>query len=257
MMIGVSLKAYFGYAQTLEWCRTVAALALTRRSSTTGMFVLPAFPTLSAVSELLEPAGVALGAQDLAASDAGAQTGEVTGAMLTELGCRYVEVGHAERRTLFSEDEAVVAAKTAAALRHGLVPVLCLGEVGRVPATTAGPECVRQLHSALADSQAADLSGRVVVAYEPHWAIGASEPAPDAHIAEVCTALRTEIGKLPAHPGSAVIYGGSAGPGLLGRLTGSVDGLFLGRFAHDVAALGEVLDEAEQLSGHRLTEVTR
>ncbi len=66
--------------------------------------------------------------QDLAADDAGAQTGEVSGSMLAELGCRYVEVGHAERRTLFGEDETIVAAKTAAALRHGLVPVLCLGE---------------------------------------------------------------------------------------------------------------------------------
>ncbi|WP_371871314.1 triose-phosphate isomerase [Phytohabitans rumicis] len=78
----------------------------------------------------------------------------------------------------------------------------------------------------------------VVVAYEPVWAIGAAEPAGVDHIAAVCDALRARV------PDSPVVYGGSAGPGLLTRLRGAVDGLFLGRFAHDPAALADVLDEA-------------
>jgi triosephosphate isomerase len=256
MIIGVSLKMYFGHAQTLDWCRRVAELATDRPASTTRLFLLPSFPSLPAVADLLSGSGVNFGAQDLAADDAGAQTGEVGGAMLAEVGCRYVEVGHAERRNLFGESEDLVATKTAAALRHGLVPVLCLGEAERGGAAQAALECVRQLDSALAATRTAGLTGPLVVAYEPHWAIGAAEPAPDDHISSVCAALRTAVSGLDSHPDSSVIYGGSAGPGLLTRLADTVDGLFLGRFAHDPTALATVLDEADRIDDHRL-EVSR
>src|SRR6476620_7122787 len=116
MIIGVSLKMYFGHAQTLDWCRTVGAMAAERPPSSTRLFLLPSFPSLPGVADVLSGSGVAFGAQDLTAEDAGAQTGEVGGAILAELGCRYVEVGHAERRTLFGESEELVSAKTAAAL---------------------------------------------------------------------------------------------------------------------------------------------
>jgi triosephosphate isomerase len=208
------------------------------------MFVLPAFPALPAVAEIFASTTVRIGAQDLCADDAGARTGEVGGAMLAELGCRYVEVGHAERRTLYGETEPVVAAKLSAALRHGLAPVLCVGEADRVSVAQAAGECRRQVASALAPSGHAGQSGRIVVAYEPHWAIGAAEPAPESHIRGVCAALREDLAE-----GSRVIYGGSAGPGLLTRLGDAVDGLFLGRFAHDPDALASVLDEAGTLSG--------
>jgi len=167
----------------------------------------------------------------------------VSGPQAAELGCSLAEVGHAERRRLFGEDDAVVRAKTAAALRAGLAPLLCLGEAGRGDPLTAAQECIRQLDDALATAGASGLSGRIVVAYEPQWAIGAPEPAAPGHIAVVCSALREHLRGLPAHPGSAVIYGGSAGPGLLSRIGHSVDGLFLGRFAHDPAAVAAILDE--------------
>jgi triosephosphate isomerase len=88
----------------------------------------------------------------------------------------------------------------------------------------------------------------VIVAYEPVWAIGADEPASSEYIAEVCTLLRTALSVMPGRDSSVVIYGGSAGPGLLGTLGGAVDGLFLGRFAHDTDALEKVLDEAGALA---------
>jgi triosephosphate isomerase len=206
--------------------------------------VMPTFPSLPAVVEVFAASAVAVGAQDLAAADAGAYTGEVSGAVLAELGTTYAEVGHAERRRLFGEDESVVAAKTAAALRHGLVPVLCLGEVDRGDPTAAATECVRQLRSALGGAPA----GRVVVAYEPQWAIGADRPAPDEHILAVVADLRTALASADGRTGSAVVYGGSAGPGLLTRLGDGVDGLFLGRFAHDPQALAAVLAEADELT---------
>jgi len=147
----------------------------------------------------------------------------------------------------------VVASKTAAALRHGLVPVLCLGEVDKQSSRTAAAECIRQLDSALQAARASDLGGRLVVAYEPHWAIGAPVPAPVDHITAVCSTLGEAVGRLSEHPQSVVIYGGSAGPGLLSLIAGSVDGLFLGRFAHDPAALAAVLDEAAELSAQDVT----
>lgn len=238
VLVGISLKMYFGYSQTLDWCREVAAVVARHDSVAHGdleVFVIPAFPAIPAVVDLLTGTAVAVGAQDVAGADTGAYTGEVSAPMLAEIGCRFVEVGHAERRRLFGEDAATVAAKTAATLRAGLVPVLCVGESDRGPADVAAVECLHQVESALDDAP----DGRVVIAYEPHWAIGADEPAGDAHIRAVCAALR--------RTGHEVIYGGSAAPGLLPRLGTEVDGLFLGRFAHRVAALDAVLSEAEVL----------
>jgi triosephosphate isomerase len=247
LVLGVSLKMYLGHAQTLAWCRAVAAVAdasAVLHDGRAELFVMPTFPSLPAVVEVFAPSPVTVGAQDLAAADAGAYTGEVSGAVLAELGTTYAEVGHAERRRLFGEDESVVAAKTAAALRHGLVPVLCLGEVDRGDPATAATECVRQLGSALGGA----APGRVVVAYEPQWAIGADRPAPDEHILAVVAELRAALGGADGRTGSAVVYGGSAGPGLLTRLGDGVDGLFLGRFAHDPQALAAVLAEADELT---------
>lgn len=241
LVLGVSLKAYFGYPQTLQWARAAAGAIGAHAHPGLEMFVLPSFPAIPSVHALLAAGPAAVGAQDVAAADAGNQTGEVTAAMLAGAGCRYVAVGHAERRARFGETEQIVAAKTAAVLRAGMIPVLCLGEVDRLDAADAARESVRQLRSALAGAP----TGRVVVAYEPHWAIGAPTPASDRHIAAVVDALRAEGARFDA--ASSVIYGGSAGPGLLTRLGGDIDGLFLGRFVHDPAALATVLGEAADL----------
>jgi triosephosphate isomerase (TIM) len=239
VLLGVSLKMYFGYRQTLDWGRAVATATARHGAFGRGeaeIFVIPSFPAIPAAVEIFSGTPVAVGAQDVATADSGAYTGEVSAPMLAEIGCRYVEVGHAERRNLFGEDEQVVAAKTAAVLRAGLVPVLCVGEAEHGPVEVAARECIAQVESALSEAP----TGRVIVAYEPHWAIGAAEAAGDDHIRDVCTALRES--------GQTVIYGGSAAPGLLARLGQDVDGLFLGRFAHDVAALDAVLSEADELT---------
>ncbi|SDT37276.1 triose-phosphate isomerase family protein [Actinoplanes derwentensis] len=244
--LGVSLKMYFGYDQTLRWSRTVADLLGNHPALVAGdvrLFLLPSFPALPAVAGILRGTPITAGAQNLAAADSGAWTGEVSGVFLREAGARYVEVGHAERRTHFGETEEVVADKTAAALRAGLTPVLCLGERDRMPVAQAVTECRRQLIDALQTSRRFGLGGSLILAYEPFWAIGAAQPASDEHITGVCTALRDTVAQESAHPDSSVIYGGSAGPGLATRLGGGVDGLFLGRFAHDPEALVKVVEE--------------
>ncbi len=253
LVIGVSLKMYFGQRQTLDWCRQVAAIARQHPLVAGGgveLFVLPAAPLIDPVLRIFADVNVGVGAQNLSGENSGPFTGEVSGALLREMGCRYAEVGHAERRRLFGEDDAAAAAKVAASWRNGLTPVLCVGESAKVPSAEAARACVSEAEAILGRAGAVrpgavDPARRAILAYEPHWAIGQPEAAPTGHITEVTSALRHWLASRPELAGSRVIYGGSAGLGLLGSIRGSVDGLFLGRFAHDPAALAAILDEAE------------
>ncbi len=249
LLIGSSLKMYFGHRQTLDWVRAVAAICTEHPATVSGaveFFVIPTFPSIPAVVEIARPAGIAVGAQDLHWADSGPFTGEVSAAELAELGCTLAEVGHAERRSLFGETDEMVAGKTHAALRHGLAPVECVGEPDQGPAELAVQVCLDQLERALAPARAAGTGGRLIVAYEPVWAIGAPTPAPPEHVRAVCGALREHLRADRLFPDAAVIYGGSAGPGLLPTIVDAVDGMFLGRFAHDPQAVRAVLDEVER-----------
>jgi triosephosphate isomerase len=248
LLIGVSLKMYLGRRQTVQWCRAVADIADAHPAVHDGqvkLVVLPSFIYLAEALKIFAGTPAEVGGQDLFWTDKGAFTGEVSGAQLAELGCTYVEVGHAERRRIFGEDEAVIAAKTTAAFRNHLTPILCVGELLRDTAGTAIKECQAQLDSAVSTAVDEGLGGPLVVAYEPQWAIGADKPASPDHIIEVSTALRGHLESMPQFAGSRVIYGGSAGPGLLSQLVTGVDGLFLGRFAHDPAAVELILDETQ------------
>lgn len=241
-VVGVSLKMYFGHARTLEWAAAVAEIARHHPAVQGGLvelFVTPTFPALVPVRSILADTPVQLGAQDIAWADDGAFTGEVSGVELAEVGCTLAEVGHAERRSLFHEGDDVVAKKTAAAVRNGLTPLLCVGETAKLPPAEAALEVTRQIRAALADSS----PGPVLVAYEPQWAIGAPAPASPAYIADVVSRLEAHLAPLEGRANSRVIYGGSARPGLLTALDGRVKGLFLGRFAHDPAAVALILDE--------------
>ena len=176
--------------------------------------VIPPFTDLRSVQTLIDADGYRLtyGAQDLSAHDAGAFTGEVSGAMLAKLGCTFVLVGHSERRQHHGESDEQVGAKVGAALRHGLAPILCVGE--SLEARRSGEHVAHvlgQVAAALAGHTAADLAS-VVLAYEPVWAIGTGEVATPADAQEVCAALR---GWLKAEHGAQVaaatriLYGGS------------------------------------------------
>uniref|UniRef100_A0A942SYC6 Triosephosphate isomerase n=1 Tax=Neobacillus citreus TaxID=2833578 RepID=A0A942SYC6_9BACI len=245
-LIGVSLKMYFSHARTLAWARDVADIAERHpavRSGAATLFVAPTFPALVPVRDVLAGSGVLLAAQDLAWADEGAFTGEVSGAELREVGVDLIEIGHAERRALFHETDDVVARKVHAAYRNGLRPLLCVGEPRRASRAESVDEVTGQLDRALAVATAAGTVGPLVVAYEPVWAIGAPAPAPDEHIVSVLEGVEQYLASRPGLAGSTAIYGGSAGPGLLSRGRGRIGGLFLGRFAHDPAAVATILDE--------------
>jgi triosephosphate isomerase (TIM) len=247
-IVGVSLKTYFGHEQARAWFSEAAFRIGTHPAVASGairVFVIPTYLQIPAAIRAFAGTAIQVGAQDVSAYEPGPYTGEVTAAELAEVGVALAEIGHAERRRLFGETDTVVAAKTAAALRRGIAPVLCVGETERMWPEDAEEHAIAQVEAALLDAP----PGPVVVAYEPVWAIGAPEPASAAHIAFVTRAVRDFLAELPERDGSAVIYGGSAGPGLLTRLGGDVDGLFLGRFAHDVDAFAVVVEEAARHAG--------
>ena len=247
VLLGVSLKMYFDQNRTRSWCTEVAELARRHESVVSGdvtLVVLPGFTSLAMAVEIFSGTGVSVGAQNLFWEDRGAFTGEVSGADLTDVGCTFVEIGHAERRALFGEGPAVIARKLAAAARNGLTPILCVGESSPGTAREAAQACIEQLDAALIEISPTDRGMPLVVAYEPEWAIGAAEPAKSDYVAAVAILLREWLGTRLGESNARVIYGGSAGPGLLSELGASVDGLFLGRFAHDATSLEKILDEA-------------
>ncbi|MQA15135.1 MAG: triose-phosphate isomerase [Pseudonocardiaceae bacterium] len=197
--------------------------------------VLPPFTDLRSVQTLVagDKLLVRYGAQDLSGADSGAFTGEVSGAMLAKLGCSYVVVGHSERREHHREDDALVAGKVRAALRHDLVPILCVGEGLEVREAGGHVEhCSGQLVAAL-EGLSAEQAGAVVVAYEPVWAIGTGRVATAADAQEVCAALRAAlVDRYGSDVAEAVrvLYGGSVKSNNIADLVAQtdIDGVLVG-----------------------------
>lgn len=250
-IIGISLKMYFGPERTLQWSAEVADLARTHPAVVDGrvmLIVLPSVPVLQAVIKVFADTPVKVGAQDLFWEDRGPYTGAVSGTDLKDLGCEYAEIGHVERRQLFGEDDRIVNLKVAAALRNGLIPLLCIGEHDPGSVGRAAADCIDQLDAALSGLDAPTDRVPLLVAYEPAWAIGAHEPASADHIIGVVQLLRVWIDARRQWAGAGLIYGGSASEGVLSSLRGAAGGLFLGRFAHDALALKAILDETLRLT---------
>jgi len=197
--------------------------------------VLPPFTALRSVQTLVtgDKLPIGFGAQDLSPHDSGAYTGDISGAMLAAMACSYVVVGHSERRSIHGEDDALVARKVQAALKHGLTPILCVGEGLHV--RQAGHHvvhCCDQLDGSLAGVSDEDVR-RVVLAYEPVWAIGTGEVATPEDAQEVCGALRARLAERYG-PETAdvvrILYGGSVKAGnTAGILAGpDIDGALVG-----------------------------
>ena len=176
--------------------------------------VLPPFTDIRSVQTLIEgdKYDIQYGAQDLSAHDSGAFTGEVSGAMLAKLGCAFVAVGHSERRQYHGEDDAVVNAKTKAALRHEIIPIVCVGEALEIrKAGEQVPHVLAQVDGSLEGLTAEQVAG-LVIAYEPVWAIGTGEVATPEDAQEVCQAIRARVAEVWGAEAAAavrVLYGGS------------------------------------------------
>jgi len=186
--------------------------------------VFPPFTDLRSVQTLVsaDKLEIRFGAQDLSAHDSGAYTGEISGAFLKALECRYVLVGHSERRQYHGEDDAVCAAKVGAALRHGLVPVLCVGETADdLEAHGAAAVPVAQLRAVLETLRGEPGASTVrstglVVAYEPVWAIGSGQAATSEQAQSVAAALRAAVREVLGDAiadATRILYGGSVKSG--------------------------------------------
>jgi triosephosphate isomerase (TIM) len=197
--------------------------------------VIPPFTDLRSVQTLVDGDKLRLtyGAQDLSEHDSGAYTGEISGAFLAKLGCTYAIVGHSERRTYHHESDELVAAKAAAAFRHGLTPIVCIGE--HLEVREAGghlDHCLEQLRGSLAGLTAEQV-GASVIAYEPVWAIGTGRVASAADAQEVCKAIRGELANLASPQlaaGVRILYGGSVNAKNVGEISAQddVDGALVG-----------------------------
>ncbi|AVA33103.1 triosephosphate isomerase (TIM) [Cupriavidus metallidurans] len=203
------------------------------------------FPYLAQCQTLLSGSQVAWGAQDVSSEARGAFTGEVAASMLGEFGCGYALVGHSERRTYHGETDAVVAAKALRALEFDIVPVVCVGETlaereaGQTEAVVG-----RQLQAVL-DALSIEQLGRIVLAYEPVWAIGTGKTATSAQAQEVHAALRARVAAKDAGVAArmAILYGGSVKPDNAAELfsMSDIDGGLIGGAslkADDFLAIG-------------------
>ena len=194
--------------------------------------VCPPFTYLQHAGQLLRDTGVALGAQDCSDQAQGAYTGEVSAAMIREFGCTYVIVGHSERRHIYGESDALVAAKFAQALENSLVPILCVGETlderesGQTEVVIA-----RQIDAVLASSGIEGF-GNAVIAYEPVWAIGTGKTATPEQAQQVHAFVRARLEEQDEGiaGGIRILYGGSMKPENAGALLqeNDIDGGLIG-----------------------------
>lgn len=212
--------------------------------------VCPPFVHLADVRRQLDGSRIGLGAQDVCGEESGAHTGEVSAAMLADAGCRYVIVGHSERRALYGDSDGLVARKFVAAGRHGLTPILCVGEsLSEREGDATRTVVLRQLDAVLATAGTGAFAA-AVVAYEPVWAIGTGRTATPAQAQEVHALIRGRIGEKDATIGASlrVLYGGSVKAGNAADLftMPDVDGGLIGGASLKADEFGSICAAAER-----------
>ena len=230
-LIAGNWKMNTNWAQAAALAKGVAARA--GEFGKVDLLVCPPFVYLSATADALGESGVALGAQNMYHEADGAFTGEISAAMLLDLGCRYVILGHSERRHILGETDADVNKKTLAALAAGLVPIVCVGEL--LAERESGQTAVvirRQFEASLAGITAEQID-RVVIAYEPVWAIGTGKVASPEQAEQVHADLRSLLAKHYNDSSAAkvrILYGGSVKPSNAAELLAqpNIDGALIG-----------------------------
>lgn len=241
--VGTSFKMNKTLAEAAAFARRLAE-ADQVRDARVQRFVIPSFTAVREVKHMLAATSVKVGAQNMHWDDAGAWTGEISPAMLKDCGLDIVELGHSERREHFGETDETVGLKVAAAVRHGLTPLICIGET-RAEREAGRAEQVlrRQVKSAL--ERVADIAGgpQILLAYEPVWAIGvngipASADYADERQTEIAETARGVLGR-----SVPVLYGGSVNPENCEELIACkhIDGLFIGRSAWAVEGYLDIL----------------
>lgn len=208
--------------------------------------VAPPFTALETAAGVLTDTPIDLAAQNVHAEAHGAFTGEVSGPMLKAVGCRYVIIGHSERRQYFGESDQQVAAKILAAQRDGLTPIVCVGESLAARERDETLDVITQQIRGALDGQSAAAIADLVVAYEPVWAIGTGRSASPQQAQEVHAAIRTVLAALGNQPSAnavRILYGGSVKPdnvdGLLSQT--DIDGALVGGASLQVESFARIV----------------
>jgi triosephosphate isomerase len=217
--------------------------------------VLPPFTALRSVQTAVDGDKVLIeyGAQDLSPHAGGAYTGDISGAMLAKLGCTYVVVGHSERRQYHNEDDALVNAKVRAAFAAGLTPIFCVGEGLSVRDDGQHVEyCTNQVVAGL-DSLKAEQVQKIVIAYEPVWAIGTGKTATPEDAQEVCAAIRAQVAEVYGADTGAVVriqYGGSVKAANIASIMAQpdVDGALVGGASLDAEEFAAICRFPEHIA---------
>jgi triosephosphate isomerase len=218
------------------------------------VFVLPPFTALDAVGRELEGSNIQFGAQNMHSEISGALTGEVSAPMLVELGCRYIELNHPERRTFFNESNQAVNLKLHTAFRFDLQPVLCIGEEKEGNEQKSTLFLKRQLTELLQAIDGANVA-KILFAYEPHWAIGQPEAAGADYIERMHRSIRNIIQEMygtEIASRAVIMYGGSVNPGNYRPIAvqANVNGLFIGRCGLDAGVFSDIIISVAGLPGN-------
>ena len=210
--------------------------------------IIPPFTDIRSIQTLIDGDRLALmfGAQDLSPETSGAFTGDISGSMLSKLGCTFVIVGHSERRAIHQEDDALINRKIRAALANELTPIFCVGEELSIRETgTHVSHVVRQIRAGLEGFHKPDLK-KIVIAYEPIWAIGTGRTATPEDAEEVCAAIREEIesiGSAEIASNMRILYGGSVKSSNIVEIMkkDNVDGALIGGASLDPEELAKIV----------------
>jgi len=243
MMAG-NWKMYKTPAETHAFFETFKPLVADAKHC--DIVICPPFPDLHAAIKEAEGSNVAIGAQNLYWGREGAVTGEVSGYMLQAAGCRYVVVGHSERRQYFGEKEADVVRKTRAALEYGMTPIVCVGErLEDRESNTTEAVLAGQFDGGLAPLTPEEFA-KVVIAYEPVWAIGTGKTATPAIAGDVHRFLRSGVALKFGHAQAAatrILYGGSVKPDNVKSLMAEedIDGALVGGASLDPKSFAAIV----------------
>jgi triosephosphate isomerase (TIM) len=240
-------KMHENHLEAIALVQKLAFTLTTRDYDFVEVAVLPPFTALRSVQTLIDgdKLRIAYGAQDLSPYDSGAYTGDISGPMLAKLGCDYVLTGHSERRRYHHETDEVVNAKTQAALRSGLTPILCLGESLEIrQAGKQHEHGMIQLDGGLKGIPAAAVA-RMVIAYEPIWAIGTGQVATPADAQEMTSGIRSRISEIHDAETAAsvrILYGGSVKPDNVAPIMAQpdVDGALVGGASLDAGQFAQI-----------------
>ncbi|WP_152658489.1 triose-phosphate isomerase [Oceanobacillus sp. CFH 90083] len=250
-VVGISYKTYVNTIDKAT--ELVKALAdVTEDEKEVEKFVFPSLGVMYPVAQVLKGSEIAFGAQNISPYENGAYTGEVSIESIIDMGGTHIEIGHAERQSIFHETLDMIHLKTKLTLEKGLTPVLCIGERERLDNKSGRKQVLKeQILTSFGEVDAA-LIEKVILAYEPVWAIGQAEAADAAYVHQTHEIIREivkEAYSAEAAEAIRIIYGGSVSKDNVYEITthNDVDGVFIGRFGHDPANYKQILHIVKQV----------